>query len=385
MMLVIPLAWLQLRKEKLRLFVAMAGVAFAVILIFMQLGFRNAMLESAVRYHKQLRYDLAMISPKTQFVGLTQSFSRRRLHQALAAEEVESVSAMYLEQGSWKNPWEHNTRPILVVGFDPADRVLAIPEVERKRSILQLPDLALFDADSRPEFGPVAARFVRDGAVEAEVNNRRVSVRGLFRLGSSFGIDGNLVTSDLNFLRLFPDRQPGFIDMGLIALRSGSDVGAARDRLVAALEGDVRIVTREEFIDREVTYWTTTTPVGFVFSFGAIMGFIVGGVVVYQILFADVSQHVREYATLKAMGYSNAELSAVVLQEAAILAVLGFVPGLLVSLWLYDLTADAIRQPLEMTFLLGAFVLLLTLAMCSLSAFIALRKVRSADPAEVFA
>jgi putative ABC transport system permease protein len=385
MMLVIPLAWLQLRKEKLRLFVAMAGVAFAVILIFMQLGFRNAMLESAVRYHKQLRYDLAMISPKTQFVGLTQSFSRRRLHQALAAEEVESVSAMYLEQGSWKNPWEHNTRPILVVGFDPADRVLAIPEVERKRSILQLPDLALFDADSRPEFGPVAARFVRDGAVEAEVNNRRVSVRGLFRLGSSFGIDGNLVTSDLNFLRLFPDRQPGFIDMGLIALRAGSDVGAARDRLVAALEGDVRIVTREEFIDREVTYWTTTTPVGFVFSFGAIMGFIVGGVVVYQILFADVSQHVREYATLKAMGYSNAELSAVVLQEAAILAVLGFVPGLLVSLWLYDLTADAIRQPLEMTFLLGAFVLLLTLAMCSLSAFVALRKVRSADPAEVFA
>jgi putative ABC transport system permease protein len=384
-MLVIPLAWLQLRKEKLRLFVAMAGVAFAVILIFMQLGFRNAMLESAVRYHKQLRYDLAMISPKTQFVGLTQSFSRRRLHQALAAEEVESVSAMYLEQGSWKNPWEHNTRPILVVGFDPADRVLAIPEVERKRSILQLPDLALFDADSRPEFGPVAARFVRDGAVEAEVNNRRVSVRGLFRLGSSFGIDGNLVTSDLNFLRLFPDRQPGFIDMGLIALRAGSDVGAARDRLVAALEGDVRIVTREEFIDREVTYWTTTTPVGFVFSFGAIMGFIVGGVVVYQILFADVSQHVREYATLKAMGYSNAELSAVVLQEAAILAVLGFVPGLLVSLWLYDLTADAIRQPLEMTFLLGAFVLLLTLAMCSLSAFVALRKVRSADPAEVFA
>jgi putative ABC transport system permease protein len=173
--------------------------------------------------------------------------------------------------------------------------------------------------------------------------------------------------------------------MGLIALRAGSDVGAARDRLVAALEGDVRIVTREEFIDREVTYWTTTTPVGFVFSFGAIMGFIVGGVVVYQILFADVSQHVREYATLKAMGYSNAELSAVVLQEAAILAVLGFVPGLLVSLWLYDLTADAIRQPLEMTFLLGAFVLLLTLAMCSLSAFVALRKVRSADPAEVFA
>jgi len=379
-----PLAWLQLRKEKIRLFIAMAGVAFAVILVFMQLGFRNAMLESAVRYHKQLRYDLAMISPKTQFVGLTQSFSRRRLHQALAAEEVESVSAMYLEQGSWKNPWEHNTRPILVVGIDPSDRAFALPEVERELSTLQLPDVALFDADSRPEFGPVAARFAQDGVVEAELNDRRVTVRGLFRLGSSFGIDGNLVTSDLNFLRLFPDRLPGLVDIGLIGLRSGSDLEAVRDRLVAALEKDVRIVTRGEFIDREVVYWTTTTPVGFVFGFGAIMGLIVGCVVVYQILFADVSQHLREYATLKAMGYSNAELSAVVLQEASILAVLGFVPGLLVALGLYEFTAEAIRQPLEMTPALGALVLLLTLAMCGLSAFVALRKVRTADPAEVF-
>jgi putative ABC transport system permease protein len=220
--------------------------------------------------------------------------------------------------------------------------------------------------------------------VQGELNDRRVSVRGLFHLGSSFGIDGNLVTSDLNFLRLFPERQPGSIDMGLIELRADSDLGPARDRLEAALEEDVLIVTREEFIAREVDYWTTTTPVGFVFGFGAIMGLIVGGVVVYQILFADVSQHLREYATLKAMGYSNAELSAVVLQEAAILAVLGFVPGLLVALGLYQVTAEAIRQPLEMTFSLGAFVLLLTLAMCSLSAFVALRKVRSADPAEIF-
>jgi putative ABC transport system permease protein len=384
MVLAIPLAWLQLRKEKIRLVVAMAGVAFAVILIFMQLGFRNAMLESAVRYHKQLLYDLAMISPKTQFVGLTQSFSRRRLYQALAAEDVESVSAMYLEQGSWKNPWEHNTRPILVVGIDPADRVFALPEVERELSTLQLPDVALFDADSRPEFGRVAAKFTEDGVVHGELNNRRVTIRGLFRLGSSFGIDGNLVTSDLNFLRLFPDRPPGFVDIGLIALRAGSNLPVVRDRLVSALEGDVLIVTREEFIEREVTYWTTTTPVGFVFGFGAIMGLIVGGVVVYQILFADVSQHMREYATLKAMGYSNAELSAVVLQEAAILAVLGFVPGLLVALGLYELTAEAIRQPLEMTFVLSVLVLLLTLAMCSLSAFVALRKVRSADPAEIF-
>jgi putative ABC transport system permease protein len=364
--------------------VALSGVSFAVILVFMQLGFRGSVYESATRYHRSLDYDLVMLSPKTPFLGFPESFSRRRLYQALADDEMESIAPIYISQAYWKNPWQYNARNILVLGIDPTRRVFSLPDVRRQLGVLPLEDVVLFDARSRPEFGPVAARFAAEGAVSTEVNDRRVVVAGLFELGTSFGIDGSLVTSDVNFRRIFPNRPVGHVELGLLQLRPGSDAAAVRTRLAAALEDDVLILTRDEWIDREGRYWASTTPIGFVFGFGAIMGLVVGGVIVYQILFADVSQHLAEYATLKAMGYSNAYLSQVVLREAAILTVLGFIPGLLVSIWLYRFTSAATRLPLEMTPERAALVLLLTAAMCGTAALVALRKVRSADPAEVF-
>jgi DevC protein len=380
----VPLAWLQLTKEKLRLGVALAGVAFAVVLVSMQLGFRAAMYQSAVRYHRHFHCDLVMINPKTPFIGFPSSFSRRRLYQSLGAEDVASVTPVYIEQAFWKNPWEHNARNILVVGFDPARDALDLPGVRSHLETLKLPDVALFDEASRPEFGPVASRVREEGSVLAEVNDRRIHVTGLFRLGTSFGIDGSLVTSDLNFLRLFPQRRPGLVDVGLIELREGADPEAVRRRLVAALERDVLILSPGAFAEREVAYWGNTTPIGYVFGFGAVMGLIVGGVIVYQILFADVSEHLAEYATLKAMGYTNRRLSGLVLQEAALLAALGFAPGLAVAIGLYRVTSRATRLPLEMTPLLALGVLLLTFSMCGVAGLVALRKVRSADPAEMF-
>ena len=380
----IPIAWLQLSKEKLRLLVALSGVSFAVILVFMQLGFRGSVYESATRYQRGFDYDLVMLSPKTAFIGFPVSFSRRRLYQALGAEEVASIAPVYVSQAYWKNPWEYNARNILVVGIDPTRRVFTLPDVTRQLHILPLEDRLLFDARSRPEFGPVATRFAEEGVVIAEVNDRHVTVAGLFQLGTSFGIDGSLVTSDVNFRRLFPQRPIGHIELGLLQLQAGADPTRVGARLGAALENDVLILTREQWIDREGRYWASTTPIGFVFGFGAIMGLVVGGVIVYQILFADVSQHEAEYATLKAMGYSNAFLSRVVLGEAAILTLFGFIPGLLVSVVLYRITATATRLPLEMTVGRGLLVLLLTAAMCGVAALVALRKVRSADPAEVF-
>jgi len=380
----VPLAWLQLSQDRLRLAIATAGVAFAVVLVSMQLGFREAMYESAVRYHERLVYDLVMLNPKTPFIGFPESFTRRRLFQALGARDVEEVTPVYVQQAFWKNPWAHNARNILVLGFDPSHDVVGIDGVRRNLERLKLPDVVLFDAAGRPEFGPVADAVEREGSLVAEVNDRRVTVIDLFRLGTSFGIDGSLITSDLNFLRLFPDRAPGLVDLGLIALRPGADPDATARRLAAVLEPDVRVLTRRQFIGREVDYWGRTTPIGYVFGFGALMGLAVGGVIVYQILFADVSEHRAEYATLKAMGYTNRHLSGLVVREAAILALLGFVPGLLVALALYSVTSEATRLPLAMTFGRAGGVLLLTLGMCGVSAVMALRKVRAADPAEVF-
>jgi putative ABC transport system permease protein len=203
-------------------------------------------------------------------------------------------------------------------------------------------------------------------------------------MGPSFGIDGSILTSIDNFIRLFPNRARTQIDLGLITIHPGLDPAAMRDRIAGLLPDDVLVLTRAEFIQREKAYWNSATPIGYVFAFGAVMGFVVGTIIVYQILFADVSDHLPEYATLRAMGYSNGFVSGVVVQQAVILAVLGFLPGLAASLLLYRSAAAATQLPLALTVERGAAVLALTIAMCAISGLIALRKVRALDPAEIF-
>jgi putative ABC transport system permease protein len=380
----IPLGWLQLKKEKLRFAVALLGVAFAVILILMQLGFREAMFGSAVRYHEHLRYDIALLSPEMAFIVQPRSFSNRRLYQARGVAGVDSVSPIYLALGQWKNPVTHEMRSIFVVGLEPADRALALPSVESQLARITVQDAVLFDDASRPEFGPIAQRVRSGDPVSVEVNNRRIQVAGLFSFGTSFGIDGSVVTSETNFLRIFPNRQRGLIELGLVRVAPGEDALRVRDAIRAALPRDVLVLTRAEFIAKERAYWDASTPIGYVFAFGVLVGLVVGGIIVYQILFADVSDHLAEYATLKAMGYSNVYLSGVVIQQAVILAVLGYLPGIAICLLLYRISSRATLLPLEMTWERGLGVLALTVSMCAISALVALRKVRAADPADVF-
>jgi len=245
-------------------------------------------------------------------------------------------------------------------------------------------DVLLFDAKSRPEFGPVEARFDPGKPITTEVNDREVEVVGLFEMGPSFGIDGNIITSEDNWLRLFPGRSRNDIELGLVKLEPGADPVVTRDRLRELLPKDVLVMTRSDFVEREVAYWNSATPIGYIFSFGAVMGFVVGAIIVYQILFADVSEHLQEYGTLRAIGYPNRFVSGIVVQQAAILAVLGYVPGIVVVSFLYGAAARATLMPLHITLSRAATVLALTLAMCTLSALMAVRRVRRLDPADVF-
>ena len=368
----------------MRFLVALSGIAFAVILILIQLGFRAALFDSAVRYHERLHYDIALFSIESSYIALPQSFSSRRLYQALGIDGVEGVSPVYVARAFWKNPYNHDIRNVLALGVDPADDVLRTGGVAENLPRVQQRDVVLFDGASRPEQGPIAARFARGETIETEVNDHLVRVGGIFTMGPSFGIDGSILTSVDNFIRIFPNRSRTQIDLGLITIHPGLDPAAMRDRIAGLLPDDVLVLTRADFIRREKAYWNSATPIGYVFAFGAVMGFVVGTIIVYQILFADVSDHLPEYATLRAMGYSNGFVSGVVVQQAVILAVLGFLPGLAASLLLYRSAAAATQLPLALTVERGAAVLALTIAMCAISGLIALRKVRALDPAEIF-
>ena len=380
----VPLGWRQLWHRPLRLVVAVAGIAFAVLLIMMQLGFRSALFESTLRFHERFRYDIALFSPDSVFIVRPAPFSIRRLYQALGLPEVAEIDPVYIFPAVWKSPWTAERRSINAVGVDPGSDLLDTPGFSEGRHLLKQQDTLLFDEAARPEFGPIGERFRAYGPFQTEVNDRRVTVAGLVEIGPSFGIDGTVITSVDNWLRLFPERPRNDIELGLIRLRPGTDPVAARDRLRAALPGDVLVLTKADFVARERAYWSGATPIGYIFAFGAIMGLVVGAIIVYQILFADVSEHIREYGTLRAIGYRNRFVSGIVMQQAAILAVLGYLPGALLAHFLYGAAAGATRLPLHLTLERGVTVFLLTLGMCLLSGFLALRRVRKLDPAEVF-
>jgi putative ABC transport system permease protein len=380
----IPLAWLQLSRERMRLLVALAGIGFADILMFMQLGFRDALFESAVVLHKKLQGDIFLISPQSTSTIAMKSFPTRRLYQTLGFEGIKSISPVYLDFALWKNPETRGTRSILVLGFNPADSVLTLPGVTDNLDTLKIADVVLFDDTSRPEFGLVAQEFNAGKDVTTEVGGRRIRVGGLFSLGASFGADGNIVTSDLNFLRLFPSREKGLIDIGIINLNPEADQKAVIKNLKQSLPKDVKILSKEEFIAFEKNYWQTGTAIGFIFTLGTGMGLIVGTVIVYQILYTDVADHLPEYATLKAMGYKNSYLLMVVFQEALILAVLGYLPGCSLAMGLYTLTRSATNLPMAMNIAKAVSVLIMTILMCTVSGAIAVRKLQAADPADIF-
>jgi putative ABC transport system permease protein len=380
----IPLAWLQLSREKMRLFVALAGIGFADILMFMQLGFRDALFDSAVTLHKKLQGDIFLISPQSTAIIAMKSFPSRRLYQTLGFNGVKSVSSVYIDFGLWKNPENRQTRSILVVGFNPTDSVLDLPEVKDNLEAIKLSDVVLFDDASRPEFGLIAQQFKQGKDITTEVASRRIRVGGLFTMGASFGADGNIITSDLNFLRLFSKRQEGLIDIGIVKLQPETNVDEVIKNLKQRLPKDVKILSKEELIAFEKNYWQTGTAIGFIFALGTAMGFIVGIVIVYQILYTDVTDHLPEYATLKAMGYKNSYLLMVVFQEAIILSILGYFPGFALATGLYTLTRSATNLPMIMTLSRAMIVLILTIIMCCVSGAIAVRKLQAADPADIF-
>jgi putative ABC transport system permease protein len=380
----IPLAWLQLSREKIRLLIALAGIAFAVILMFMQLGFQAALYDSAVRFHQNLQGDLILISARSKALSYMEPFSWRRLYQVLGVNGVASISPVYVGFADWKNPVDGSFRTIYVYGFQPQDAAFKSPDVASNLNKLKLNETILFDRASRSEYGPIATKFEQGTPILTELAGKRINVVGLFTLGPSFGADGNVITSDANFLRLFGDRQLGEINIGLIQLQPNIDTQITLETVEALLPEDVRVLTHKEFVQFEKKYWKTSTAIGFIFTLGVSMGFIVGTVIVYQILYTDVSAHLAEYATLKAMGYKNQYLLLVVFQEALILAALGYIPGFALSLGLYDLTQRATFLPLAMTFDRIILVFLLTLLMCLLSGAIAMRKLRKADPADIF-
>ena len=378
------LPWRQLIFNKARLLAAIAGIVFADVLMFIQIGFNNALYASNTQIHESLNADIVILSVQTQNILYMESFSRRRLYQALV-EEVESVSPLYLSFGRWKNPVSHRKSTILGLAFNPADKIF-LPRIYDEFDKLKGLDSVLFDQKSRLSFGTkeIVKSINSKNIFYAEVAGKRVEVLGLFDLGTSFAADGHFITSDLTFWKIFPHRNSSQIDIGIIKIKPNQSLYITIEKLKKILPNDVMVLSKNEFIEFEKGYWKEHTPIGVIFGLGLIIGFIVGSVIVYQILFTEVTDHLSEYATLKAIGYKNRYFFGVVLQEAVILGGIGYLPGFIISSVIYSFAAKVTLLPISMQLEPALIVLTLSFLMCSISGIIAMFKLFDADPSEIF-
>jgi putative ABC transport system permease protein len=390
-----PLAWKNLTHDWRRLAIAMGGICFAVLLMFVQTGFQHALFDSQVKLIDDLdpeAADILMVSEARYVLPKGRRFPRARLFQALAEEEVLAAIPIYLEAevGLLKKD-NHASQYIRVIGCDVTARPLRSAGLQAHWEDLRRPNTAVIDVASTHKKFPFAMHDVQQLRQEgAELMGRRLQLRGTFRMGTDFATEGNLLMSKENFAAYFPSRNVGgdpldVVDVGVLDVAEGADPVQVAATLRRKLPSDVRILPRSRFREAEIGFWNESTPIGRIFRTGTMMGFLVGVIICYQIIFSDISDHMPEFATLKAMGYRSNYFIQLIVIEAIYLSLLGFVPGALLSWGIYKVIAaktGLLMSMLPVTRIL--WILVLTMAMCVVSGLLAVRKLLQADPADLF-
>lgn len=382
----VNLAWCQLSRQPIRFGVALVGVATAGFLIFLQLGLLGSLFDSSVIFHRSLRADLVLISRDYLYLNNSNSFSKVRLAQAYAHPSVIDVSSVILEPFPLKDFQKHRTRLLLAAGFDPTRQNFHNPDIVANQAKLKQIGSILIDRRARPEFRPMVEQVQRSGSLVTEVRGARLQAIGTVAIGPTFGSDGMALASQETLWSVRGRNDDDTIQIGLIRLtpkqaKNASEVG---DILRRQLPPDVDILTKEAFIARELNYWKTNTPAAFVFNLGAVIGFLVGMVVVYQIIYSDVVEHFSEYGTLLAMGHPFRRLLTSLITQGIIIGGTGYPLSLATSLLVYDYIRRNTSLPLTMSPERAGLVLASILAMTTISAFLAMAKLRKVDPADVF-
>ena len=379
-----PVAWLQLTHKPMRLLAAIAGVGFANVLVFFQMGLSGALYDSQKRPIEQINGQLVMVPRRFSNLGEPLSMPRAQLARALGVEGVEAVTPLYIGKIDWINRDSRQSKQALLFGVNPDRPALSIPVLTEKRGLLQRPNSVFYDRSSKQAAGPVAQTLDAGRTYTTELGGRTADVVGIFQLGLTFAADINLITSSSNFQTFLPELNNSDIQLGVIQLKPGVSARHVQATLQTFLEPSVQVLTIAELKAKEMNHWRLNTSFGLIFNLGVLVGLAVGAIIVYQILYSDVGDHLAEYATMKAMGYSDRFVVSIIMQESLILATLAFAPSVLVSMGLYQLLIRSTGLLVTMSVSRAGLVFALTLVICAASGWLATGKLRRLDPAEVF-
>jgi putative ABC transport system permease protein len=390
-----PLAWKNLTHDWRRLAVAIAGIGFAVLLMFTQVGFQNALFDSQVKIIDDMQGDIFLVNKAKYTLAAEKRFSISRIHQARSCSGVRGAYPVYSELttsvlriiDAGRGSRGYALRSL---GYHIGDPVFRSESINDQSNLLRAPGVALIDVKSKAskfKFDMQAPEKLHEYMLE--LASKRLNLVGTFDLGTDFAHNGNLIMSAENFAKYFPHRKRfgdplSVVDIGAVHLVPGFPLEEVKQRLEDTLEDDVHVYTRDEFREAEIKFWDKSTPIGTIFMAGKIIGFVVGMVICYQVIFTDIADHLPEFATLKAMGYTTRYFIRLIVVEALLLSLIGFIPGTLVSLLLYTKLASMTGLQMLMTFECLAQVLVTTVVMCIASGLLAVRKLLSADPASLF-
>ncbi len=374
-----PLAWRNVLQSKVRSAVALGGISLAILLIFMQLGFYAAAGSSAINVYEALDFDVLVLSPQYVFLARAAQFPRNRLEQVRAIEGVTAVAPLWIGLGEWRNTETRERWNVLTLGVDPAQRPFRDAAVNDQLPLLKVRDTALSDRLSRPEQGPIDV-----GAV-SELQHHQLRIVGRYGIGAGFVAGATLVTGRDTFLDVFRDSASAErVGLGLVKLAPGVSPAKTAAEMRRILAPAATAATRAELSAAEQRFWLKVKPIGIMFTTGVLIAFIAGAVILYQVLASEVQNRLREYATLKALGYDNRYVYGAIGRQAFIFCGLGFVPAFFGAIGLYALLRQHALVPVGMEFGRAVGVFLLTGLMCFSATFLAVRKLRAADPAELF-
>jgi putative ABC transport system permease protein len=402
-----PLAWKNLAYNKVRTAVALAGVGFAVILIFMQMGFLGAVRKTATQIYDALDFDLMLRSPAYLHLTEPRTFRRERVLAARSLPEISRARVFNLGLCEWQAPqpphvlpddYNGQMRGIIAMGIDPHDPPFVRDDIVREAPKLTDARFLLIDSKSKPDYGPAdGVRFgPQDIGVETAISYLKVRIVGVVELGTGLAANGACILNFDGFARACYWQPQDEVNFGLLKVADGVDHLIARERVadlvgrvdetgaVSSVPADCEVLTRAEVVAREEDRWVHGTPLGQIFGFGVYVALFVGMAIVYQVLSTDIANMMSEYATLKAMGYSNKYLGGVVIQQSVLLAVIGYVPSIAISWVLYLVIGAKSGMPMAMTWQIAGLVFVLAIVMCILSGMLALRKLFAADPADLF-
>ncbi|MCB6178094.1 FtsX-like permease family protein [Rhodobacter sp. Har01] len=379
----LPIGWLQLTRNRPRFAAALAGVAFANVLIFVQLGIMNSMGSATLRPYGFFQADIMISAPDANALSEGGNVARQWLLQAMADPDVADGMALLIGNV----PWDRGERDISLTtfGIDPTKPGFLSPAIAGDLGLLQVQDAALLDRLARGISRDEAAAIRPQTPLSFESEGRRITAYVTFAGGGGFGGDGYMMVSDQTFLSLFRTRSSSAPDHILLRLRPGADVQATVARLRSLIsDPTLRIRSYADAAQEDLRYQQTRRPTGIIFGFGVLIGVLVGLVIVYQVLSTDVADHLREYATFKAMGYGPRFFLGIVFEEALVLGVMGFIPGLIVGTAILTLMGRITTLPLGMTASMAISVFLGTVLFSALSGAIATRRLAAADPADLF-